>query len=97
MIAVEDAIAIILVNTAPLPVASVPLATARGLVLAVDVHATAPQPPFPAAVVDGFALRAAEGDLPRRLIGEQTAGYVADLEVQPGTAVRITTAACRRL
>ncbi len=93
MIAVEDAIAIILVNTAPLPVASVPLATALGLVLAVDVHATAPQPPFPAAVVDGFALRAADGDLPRRLIGEQTAGYVADLEVQPGTAVRITTGA----
>ena len=53
----------------------------------------APQPPFPAAVVDGFALRAADGDLPRRLIGEQTAGYVADLQVQPGTAVRITTGA----
>ena len=44
-------------------------------------------------MVDGFALLAADGDLPRRLIGEQTAGYVADLEVQLGTAVRITTGA----
>ena len=39
MIAVEDAIAIILESTAPLPAANVPLATALGLVLAVDVHA----------------------------------------------------------
>ena len=30
---------------------------------------------------------------PRRLVGEQTAGYVADLRVEPGTCVRITTGA----
>ncbi len=40
MIAVEDAIAIILGSTAPLPAENVSLADALGLVLAVDVHAS---------------------------------------------------------
>ncbi len=93
MISVKDAIATILAQTAPLPVVSVPLAETLGLVLAADVHASAPQPPFPAASVDGFALIAADTDQPRRLIGEQMAGYFAELRVQPGAAVRITTGA----
>jgi molybdenum cofactor synthesis domain-containing protein len=93
MVSVEDAIAAILAQTAPLPVVSVPLASALGQVLADDLYASAPQPPFAAASVDGFALIAADGDQPRRLIGEQMAGYFAELRVQPGTAVRITTGA----
>jgi molybdenum cofactor synthesis domain-containing protein len=71
----------------------VPLPSALGLVLAEDVHAPAAQPPFPASVVDGFALVAADGDAARRLVGEQMAGYAAELAVMPGTAVRITTGA----
>ena len=93
MVSVEDAIAAVLVRTAPLPPESVPLAGALGLVLAADVHAAAPQPPFPAAVVHGAAVVAADGNLPRRLAGEQMAGRVAGVQVQPGTAVRITTGA----
>ncbi len=93
MVSVEEALAIISHQVAPLPASSGLLQEALGLVLAEDVRAPADQPPFPASIVDGFALRAADGDLPRRLIGEQMAGYVANLAVGPGAAVRITTGA----
>lgn len=93
LVSVEDALAIILSRVAPLPASEAPLHVALGLVLAADVHAPAAQPPFPAAIVDGFALRAADGNTPRRLVGEQMAGYVAALTVAPGTAARITTGA----
>jgi molybdenum cofactor synthesis domain-containing protein len=93
MVSVDDALAILLSQVAPLPAVSTPLRDALGLVLAVDVRAAADQPPFPASIVDGFTLRAADGDGPRRLIGEQLAGYVAEIAVEPGTAVRITTGA----
>lgn len=93
MVSVEQALAIILSHVAPLPVSAVSLRDALGLVLAEAIRAPADQPPFPAAIVDGFALRAADGLRPRRLIGQQMAGYVADLAVEPGAAVRITTGA----
>jgi molybdenum cofactor synthesis domain-containing protein len=93
LVSVQDALAIILRHVAPLPIELVLLHDALGRVLAEDLHAPAVQPPFPAALVDGFALVAADGDRPRRLIGEQMAGYVAEIVVEPGTAVRITTGA----
>ena len=93
LVLVEEALAAILGQVAPLPACVEPLSGALGLVLAGDVHAPAAQPPFPAAIVDGFALCTAGGDAPRRLAGEQMAGYVADLAVEQGTAVRITTGA----
>lgn len=80
-------------QVALLPVGVVALPDALGLTLAADVHAPGAQPPFPASLVDGYALRAADGHAPRRLIGEQMAGYVAELTVAPGTTVRITTGA----
>ncbi len=93
LVTVEDALAVILRQVAPLPPELTLLHDALNRVLAEDVHAPAAQPPFPAALVDGFALRSADGDAPRRLIGEQMAGYMAGIEVAPGTAVRITTGA----
>ena len=66
---------------------------ALDLVLAEDVRATEDLPPFPCSIKDGFAVIAADTSNPRRLVGEQTAGYVADLRVEPGTCVRITTGA----
>lgn len=93
LVSVEKALTIILHQVAPLSAIHMPLAGAPGLVLAEDVRAPAAQPPFAAAIVDGFALRAADSNRPRKLIGEQMAGYVAELAVEPGTAVRITTGA----
>ena len=62
-------------------------------VLAQEVIAQEDLPPFPSSAKDGFAVIAADTTNPRRLIGEQTAGYVADVRVEPGTCVRITTGA----
>lgn len=93
LVSVEDAVATVLRWATPLPVQEVPLAAAVGMVLARDVAAPISLPPFAAAAMDGFALVAADGHAPRRLIGEQMAGRATDLVVQPGTAVRITTGA----
>lgn len=93
MIAVDQALALILAHAAPQPAEAIPLAEALGLVLAEDVVAGEALPPFPASVVDGFALRVADGHAPRRLAGEQMAGVIAHVAVTPGSAVRITTGA----
>ena len=93
MVSVDDALASVLSRVAPLPACELPLLDALGLVLAQDVQATDDLPSFPAAVVDGFALRAADGSMARRLVGEQMAGAPVGLVVEPGEAVRITTGA----
>jgi molybdenum cofactor synthesis domain-containing protein len=62
-------------------------------VLAEDVFAQEDLPPFPCSSKDGFAVIAGDTTNPKRLIGEQTAGYIADLRVEPGTCARIMTGA----
>ncbi len=93
MISVEEALARVLANVAPLPVVERRFDQAQGWVLAEDVRASDPLPPFPASTVDGFAVIAAEGAAARELVGEQFAGYDAGLRLQPGQAARITTGA----
>jgi gephyrin len=94
MLAVEAALDIVLAQTAPLRATRVPLHAARDCcVLAETVHATAPLPPFPASVKDGYAVIAADGPGEYPVIGEATAGRVADFTVTPGTVAYITTGA----
>lgn len=93
MIPVEEAIEIILREVHPLPPVRVSFVDALGQVLAEDVHATEPMPPFQAAAVDGYAVIVADSSSVRRLVGEQSAGYVGNAKVTPGTAVRVTTGA----
>jgi molybdenum cofactor synthesis domain-containing protein len=93
MIPVEEAINIVLSQIHPLEPLHVPFSDALGLVLAEDVHATEPMPPFRAASVDGYAIIAGDSSPVRRLIGDQSAGYVEDVRVTPDTAVRVTTGA----
>jgi molybdenum cofactor synthesis domain-containing protein len=92
MIPVHEAIDIILREVRPLPPESRPFTSVLGLVLAEDVYAVEPMPPFAASAVDGYAIIAADSGQ-RRIIGNQMAGYVADLEVKPGYAARVTTGA----
>ena len=89
----DEARATILAHARPLPVERVPLADASWRVLAESVTATEDHPPFPAATMDGFAVVADDLSPWREIIGEQTAGFVLDVEVTAGTAVRITTGA----
>jgi gephyrin len=90
-ITVVEAIRRVLDATPVLPPVRVPLTEAAGLVLAEPLIANENLPPFPASTMDGYAVIAADGAGWRELIGEQMAGYVADLVVRPGTVARITT------
>lgn len=58
-----------------------------------DVTADIDVPPFANSAMDGFALLAADGDAPRRLVGESRAGGPPAPAVAAGTAVRIMTGA----
>jgi len=93
MLPVSDALRIVLEQAAPLPPQTVPLDQARELILARAVTAEEPLPPFPASIKDGYAVIAADGPGIYPVVGEATAGRVADFSVTPGTVAYITTGA----
>lgn len=73
-----------------------PLAEARGLVVAADIMAPHPVPPFPNSGVDGFAVRStdtAASPVELEVIGDLPAGTAPTVAVRPGTAIRIMTGA----
>jgi molybdopterin molybdotransferase len=81
------------------PTETVPVAEARGRVLAQVVRAPEPLPSFDNSAMDGYAVRAAEvaaatGESPVRLpVGEDIAAGAATGDLTPGTARRIMTGA----
>lgn len=95
MIPVEEALARIFALCAEVGTEQVPLAEAAGRVLAAPVVARRDQPPFRAAVMDGYALRGAEAAVGAsfRIIGKAPAGKAFSGHVGPGEAVRIFTGA----
>ena len=96
MIPVADAVARIAAAFSPLPAETVPLASAHGRVLAVDVVARTTQPPFAVSAMDGYAARAADvANPPVTLsqIGSVAAGARFEGRVGPGETVRIFTGA----
>src|SRR5215212_4553371 len=93
MLSVADALEIVLAQAEPLPVQRLKLAAAGGCMLAEQVVAQEPLPPFPASVKDGFAVVAADGPGDYPVIGEVTAGRVAAFTLTPGTVAYITTGA----
>lgn len=93
MLSVADALAIVLAETQPLPPQTLPLQEVVGLVLAETVTAPEPLPPFPASIKDGYAVIAADGPGDYPVLGEVTAGRVADFTLQPGAVAYITTGA----
>jgi molybdopterin molybdotransferase len=89
----EEAVRIIHGALAPLPPVRIGLGEALGRVLAEEIVAAEPIPPFDNAAMDGYAVRA--GDLPGalRLSGSCAAGTVYPGTVNTGEAVRIMTGA----
>ena len=84
----------------PLPVIEVDRADAHGLVLAADVVADGPVPPFANTAMDGYAVRAtdtsgATADAPVRLrvVADLPAGHAPTVAVGAGEAIRIMTGA----
>jgi molybdopterin molybdotransferase len=96
MIPLDDAIAHVLAGCAPLPPARVATTEATGRVLAADVVAREPVPPFANTAMDGYALRAADvAAVPVTLpvVAEVAAGHPAPRPLQAGEAMRIFTGA----
>ena len=91
LIDADEAAALVLERTPVLGVESVALADAPGRVLAEDLVAEAPLPPFPSSAVDGFAVRAADAGKTLRVLGESAAGRPFEGTVGPGAAARILT------
>ncbi|MFL6230397.1 MAG: gephyrin-like molybdotransferase Glp [Pyrinomonadaceae bacterium] len=96
MLPVNEAIGIVERETPRLPAESVALREARGRVLAEDVVADTDLPPFDRALMDGYAVRAADtkaAPATLRLVGEAAAGRGWRGELKAGEAVRIMTGA----
>ncbi|KAJ2724613.1 hypothetical protein GGI07_001866 [Coemansia sp. Benny D115] len=96
MIPVQTAQTMVLENIQPLSEKSIRIADVRpGMVLARDVVSVEPVPAYPASVMDGYAVIAADcpGDL--RVLGANTAGTTSSstMQVTSGTAIRVATGA----
>lgn len=95
---VDDQIARMVAVVEPLPIDVVPVEQGLGRVLAADVTAVLPVPPFDNSAMDGFALRFADlASLPDDglvlpVSGDVPAGAAA-LALEPGTAQRVMTGA----
>lgn len=97
---VEEALAWIDENAAPLDAETVPFETAWGRVLAADVRSEMDVPSFDRSAMDGYALRGGETEgasdynpLSFRIVGESLPGQPFEGEVPAGTATRIMTGA----
>jgi molybdopterin molybdotransferase len=92
LISIEDARTRVLDAVRPLDTEEVALDRALGRVLAENVTASIPVPPFDSSAMDGYAVAAGpEAEL--QVIGESRAGHPAGVAVRDGTAVRISTGA----
>lgn len=90
----------VLAHCAPRAPLAVALDDALGCVLAADVVASEPVPPWANSAMDGYAVRAADvagasdaAPVDLAVVGTVAAGAAADTEVGAGQAVRIMTGA----
>ena len=95
MISRADALRHVLDRVQPLPAAPVRVTAAAGLVLAEDVVAPRPVPPFANTAMDGVAVRSSDTapGARLRLVGTVAAGDAGAIEVGVGEAVRVMTGA----
>lgn len=98
MLLVDEAVGIIAARVAPVQeVETVSLNEADGRILASEIFASLPLPPFTNSAVDGYAVRGS--DIPHQteqafpVAGRVQAGTSASEAIKPGHAVRIFTGA----
>lgn len=91
LLPVEEAAALILQHTAPLGTERVRASEAYGRVLARELRAPIPMPPFDASTVDGYAVLSTDSSPRRQVLAVITAGRPVATPVAAGTAVRIMT------
>ena len=93
LVPMDEALSMIMDNSQCLPKMVIPLEDSLGYILASDVFAKEPFPPFPASVKDGYAVLASDGPGERVVLGPVTAGEVTASTVISGHVMRITTGA----
>src|SRR5215207_3859003 len=96
MLTVDEALEAVLERAGPLPPRRCPLRDALGCVLAEEVIADGDLPPFDKALVDGYAVRAADLAEPGAAlrVGEEIpAGHTPSRPLAPGEAALIMTGA----
>lgn len=93
LVPMDKALSMIMANSQCLPQKIITLEDSLGYVLASDVFAKEPFPPFPASVKDGYAVLASDGPGERLVLGPVTAGEVTACNVISGHVMRITTGA----
>jgi molybdopterin molybdotransferase len=90
LITIDEARSRVLGAVRRLPDEDVQLGDALGRVLADDVRSAIDVPPFDSSAMDGYAVVAGpEAEL--EVVGESRAGRPAAEQVEPGTAIRIST------
>jgi molybdenum cofactor synthesis domain-containing protein len=89
----DEARAIIFEHLTRMPIEPVSIAEAAWRVLGEDLVANEDHPPFAASTMDGYAVVAEDPSPWREIVGHQTAGHVAPIEVHIGTAAWVTTGA----
>ncbi|KAL0418412.1 UNVERIFIED_CONTAM: Molybdopterin biosynthesis protein CNX1 [Sesamum radiatum] len=95
MVSVDEALQTVLRVAQRLPPVTVPIHQAMGKVLAQDVAAPDPLPPYPASIKDGYAVVASDGPGEYPVITEARAGDDGiDVKVTPGTIAYVTTGGC---
>jgi len=100
MIGYPEALALVIARARAMPVESVPINRALGQILAGDIVAPFPIPPFSSSAVDGYAVRVrdvagatAGHPVTLRLAAEVQAGDFAPARLKPLQAFRIFTGA----
>jgi molybdopterin molybdotransferase len=98
MMSVDEAVGIIAARVTPVQdVETVALTEADGRILAADISASLPLPPFTNSAVDGYAVRSRDlppaGEAGFAVSGRVQAGASPREAVKPGHAVRIFTGA----
>jgi molybdenum cofactor synthesis domain-containing protein len=100
LIPLDEAVETVLAGCSILDARQFDVSAALGLVLAENVDAPGPVPPFANSAMDGYAVRAADvagasAERPARLkvIGTIAAGHAPSDSVGPGEALRIMTGA----
>ncbi|XP_009601464.1 molybdopterin biosynthesis protein CNX1 [Nicotiana tabacum] len=92
MIPVEEALDIVLSVAQRLPPVALPIHEALGKILAEDITAPDPLPPYPASIKDGYAVVAADGPGEYPVIAESRAGNDGlGVTVTSGTVAYVTT------
>ena len=98
MMSVDEAVGIIAARVTPVgEVETVSLAEADGRILASEISAPLPLPPFTNSAVDGYAVRSGDlspqGEQAFPVTGRVQAGASAQESARPGHAIRIFTGA----